>query len=281
VACDVAAGTSVIPRDGGGLHPGALVKRVLSAVVFVPFFLWLLFGWPAALFSAFVVLLGIRAQWEFSRMFERDGVAVYPVVGLVLGAAVTASFQVPGAAPLVMSAVVVVLMSTTLLVSKPPHWAPTALTLLGICYVNWLLGFAIWLRQLPDGASWIVFLLAVTWSGETAAYLVGSRIGRHRLAPTISPAKTVEGALAQLLSSILVGGLSGWWLFGSSPAALVGGLLLGVVGQCGDLAESVLKRSAHTKDTGELIPGHGGLLDRLDSLLFNAPALFYYARHIG
>jgi phosphatidate cytidylyltransferase len=268
-------------RDGGDRHRAALGKRVLSATVFLPAFLWLLFGWPAVMFSAFVVLLGIRAQWEFIRMFERDGVVAYPAAGVVLGGVVTASFQVPGAVPAILCAVIIALMSMPLLGNRPPHWAPTALTLLGICYVNWLLGYAIWLRQLPDGAGWIVFLLAVTWLGETAAYLVGSRIGRHQLAPTISPAKTIEGALAQLVTSILTGGLSGWWLFGRPVAGLMAGLLLGVVGQGGDLAESVLKRSAHTKDAGELIPGHGGLLDRLDSLLFNTPALFYYARHIG
>jgi phosphatidate cytidylyltransferase len=278
----VAAATAVIAHDdGGGRVRSALGKRVLSAAVFLPAFLWLLFGWPAVLFSAFVVLLGVRAQWEFIRMFERDGVAVYRAAGLILGGVVTASFQVPGAVPVTLSAVIIGLTSLPLLTARPLHWAPTALTLLGVCYVNWLLGYAIWLRQLPDGAGWIAFLLAVTWLGETAAYLVGSRIGRHHLAPRISPAKTVEGALAQVATSILVGGLSGWWLFDRPAAGLVGGLLLGVVGQGGDLAESVLKRSAHTKDAGELIPGHGGLLDRLDSLLFNTPALFYYARHIG
>jgi phosphatidate cytidylyltransferase len=281
VACDVAVGTIVRTGHEGGLRRAGLAKRVLSAVVFVPALLWLLLGWPAALFSVFVVLLGIRAQWEFVRMFERDGVGVYRVAGVLLGGAVTASFHVEGAAPLTISAVVVGLMTLPLLEPGPPRWAPTALTLLGVCYVNWMLGYAIWLRGLPGGVSWIVFLLAVTWSGETAAYLVGARLGRHPLAPAISPAKTIEGALAQLLVSVAAGGVSGLWLFGQPAAGLAGGLLLGVVGQCGDLAESVLKRSAHTKDTGELIPGHGGLLDRLDSLLFNTPALFYYARHIG
>jgi phosphatidate cytidylyltransferase len=277
----VAVESLVIPGDSGGSHLAALAKRVVSAVVFVPALLWLLYGWPALLFSAFVMLLGVRAQWEFGRMFQRDGVPVHRGAGLLLGSAVTASFALPGAAALTLTVAVVGLMSVPLLTLRAPDWAPTALTLLGVCYVNWLLGYAVWLRDLPGGADWIVFLLAVTWTGETAAYLIGSRIGRHRLAPTISPAKTVEGAVAQLLTSLAAGGLAAWWLFGHSLKGLTAGLLLGVVGQAGDLAESVLKRSAHTKDSGQIIPGHGGLLDRLDSLLFNTPALFYYARYIG
>ena len=110
---------------------------------------------------------------------------------------------------------------------------------------------------------------------------VGSLIGRHKLAPRISPGKTVEGAVAQLVASLLAALTAGGWLF---PAlvlrdAIVVGLLLGVLGQVGDLVESALKRSVGTKDTGQVIPGHGGILDRIDGLLFNAPALFYYVTY--
>ncbi len=261
----------------------ALVRRVLSAVVFIPSFLWLLYCAAAELYYLFVLLLSAGAQWEFTRMFTRAGAGAYPCLGLLAGLAVTASFLVEGAIPLVVTAAVVVVLSVPVVGPRQPAWGPTALTLLGVCYVNWLLGYAIWLRNLPRGAAWIVFLLAVTWLGETAAYVVGSRIGRHKLAPTISPAKTVEGAVAQFVVSVAVAGLCFRLLFPGRPVGvgLAAGVLLGVLGQFGDLAESVLKRSAHTKDTGGLIPGHGGLLDRLDSLLFNTPALFYYARYMG
>lgn len=265
----------------------ALPRRLLSAVVFIPIFVWLLYGVAPEIFSVFVLVLSAGAQWEFTRMFERAGEAVYPWVGLLAGLGVTASFLVDGAIegaiPPVFTAVVVVVLSAPLVGRRAPAWGPTALTLLGVCYVNWLLGYAIWLRGLPRGAAWIVFLLAVTWLGETAAYLVGSRLGRYPLAPSISPAKTIEGAVAQIVASVAAASLIFWWLFPDRSVLVgaAGGLLLGVIGQCGDLAESVLKRSARTKDTGGLIPGHGGLLDRLDSLLFNTPALFYYARHMG
>ena len=266
-----------------GAAEAAVARRLLSAVVFIPIFLWLLYGAAAPLFSLFVLLLSARAQWEFTRMFARHGETVYRWAGLAAGLGVTGSFLGEDQLPLVFTAAVMLLLSLPLATRRPPAWGPTALTLLGVCYVNWLLGFAVWLRKLPQGAAWIVFLLAVTWLGETAAYVVGSRLGRHPLAPTISPGKTVEGAVAQFGVSVLAAGLCVWWLFPGRPVGvgLTGGALLGLVGQCGDLAESVLKRSAHTKDTGGVIPGHGGLLDRLDSLLFNTPALFYYARHMG
>jgi len=156
-----------------------------------------------------------------------------------------------------------------------------ALTLLGLLYVSWFLGHALLLRHLADGAGLVLVLVSVTWVGETAAYAVGSWLGRHKLVPAISPGKTVEGALAQLVASIVAAVVfgPGWllpsWTMGFAAGA---GAILGVVGQLGDLAESAIKRSVGVKDAGGLIPGHGGVLDRIDGLLFNVPALYYYVR---
>jgi phosphatidate cytidylyltransferase len=147
--------------------------------------------------------------------------------------------------------------------------------------VNWLLGYTFWLRDLEAGREWILLLVSVTWLGETAAYLVGSTMGRHKLAPTISPRKTVEGSIAQLVMSAIaaLGARATFFPELRLADAVVVGLLLGVVGQVGDLLESALKRSVGTKDTGQLIPGHGGMLDRVDSLLINTPVIFYYATY--
>ena len=163
----------------------------------------------------------------------------------------------------------------------PARWQRVAVTLLGVCYVNWLLGHAISLRALPDGVHWVLLLVWVTCIGETAAYTVGSLLGRHKLAPGISPGKTVEGATAQLAASLLAALTAGGWLFPGLRLrdALAVGVLLGVLGQVGDLVESALKRSVGTKDTGHIIPGHGGILDRIDGFLFNAPVLFYYVTY--
>jgi len=207
------------------------------------------------------------------------------LVGLVAGTVLTASFALPISERIAFTAVLlgVLLAAVARLGSERIAWEPAAVTVLGICYVNWLLGYGFWLRDLPAGDDWVLLLVWVTWMGETAAYVAGSTLGRTQLAPVISPRKTVEGALAQLVVSVLAAWAAQAWFFTElgTGRAVVAGLLLGVVGQVGDLAESFLKRSCSTKDTGGLIPGHGGMLDRLDSLLFNTPVLYYYARFLA
>jgi phosphatidate cytidylyltransferase len=267
---------------------GALVRRLLSTLVLLPLFVWMVAEGPVWLFGAVMVLVGALGQWEFTGMFERAGVRTCRLLGLVGGSLVTASFALPVSERVAFTAVLLVLLAVGLL--RPdagrPGWEPVAVTLFGVAYVNWLLGYTFWLRDLEEGREWILLLVSVTWLGETAAYLVGSTLGRHKLAPAISPRKTVEGALAQLVMSVLAAVAARATFFPAlslESAALVG-LLLGVVGQAGDLLESSIKRSVGTKDTGRLIPGHGGMLDRVDSLLVNTPVLFYYvtyARSLG
>jgi len=262
---------------------GALVRRLLSTLILLPLFVWMVASGSVWLFGAVMVLVGALGQWEFTGMFERAGVRTFRLLGLVGGSLVTASFARPGSDRVVFTVVLLALLALALL--RPPAgapvWEPLAVTLLGVCYVNWLLGYTFWLRDLEAGREWILLLVAVTWLGETAAYLVGSTVGRHKLAPTISPRKTVEGALAQLVMSVLaaLGARATFFPALSLESAVVVGLLLGVVGQAGDLFESAIKRSVGTKDTGRLIPGHGGMLDRVDSLLVNTPVLFYYAAY--
>jgi phosphatidate cytidylyltransferase len=267
------------PLDLPGSSRGAaLGKRLLSTLILLPLFVWILLGTPAWVFAILVIAIGALGQWEFTRMFERAGVRTLAGVGLLGGAALTASFAARGAVPAVLGAVVLAVLTAALRRPRgaPAAWEPAAVTLLGICYVNWLLGHTLWLRDLGEGA--VLLLVWVTWIGETAAYVVGSSLGRHKLAPVISPRKTVEGAVAQLAVSPLAALLAQAWFMPSLTGrdTVLVGLLLGVAGQVGDLVESALKRSVGTKDTGGIIPGHGGILDRLDGLLFNAPVLFYY-----
>jgi phosphatidate cytidylyltransferase len=262
---------------------GSLVRRLLSTLVLLPLFVWMVAVGPVWLFGAVMVLAGALGQWEFTGMFERAGVRTFRVLGLVGGSLVTASFALPVSERVAFTAVLLALLAVGLLrpPANRPVWEPMAVTLLGVCYVNWLLGYTFWLRDLEAGREWVLLLVSVTWLGETAAYLVGSSMGRHKLAPSISPGKTVEGALAQLVMSVLaaLGARATFFTALSLENAVVVGLLLGVVGQAGDLLESAIKRSVGTKDTGRLIPGHGGMLDRIDSLLINTPVLLYYATY--
>jgi phosphatidate cytidylyltransferase len=286
VECDMAVPSSVAldtPR-----RPG-LLKRLLSALVLLPVFLLIVVKAPGWMFNALVVIASAAALWELIRLFEQAGRPIDRGLALVGGVAVTASFA---AARLVqpLELPVFSLLMAVLAVLAAPVWRGTpdvtrsANTLLAITYIGWLLGFGILLHHTSTlGDELVLYVVGVTWIGETAAYFVGSTMGRRKLAPVISPKKSVEGALAQLLASIATGAAVGAWLLPTCGVALwVGaGALLGVIGQFGDLAESAIKRSAGTKDTGALIPGHGGVLDRIDSLLFNLPAFYYFSRLAG
>lgn len=263
----------------------ALLKRVLSTLILLPIFIAIVMAGPIWLFGATVVVVSAIAQWEFTGMFERAGVRTFRLLGLVGGTMVTASFALPISERIAFTTVLLGVLIAALWWPRGERirWEPAAVTVFGICYVNWLLGYGFWLRDLPAGTDWVLLLVWVTWMGETAAYVVGSTLGRTKLAPVISPRKTVEGALAQLVVSVLAALAAQVWFFTElgRGQVVVAGLLLGVVGQLGDLVESFIKRGCSAKDTGALIPGHGGLLDRLDSLLFNTPVLYYYARFIA
>lgn len=280
VSGGVVAATPVVRAGTPGLDD--MLKRVLSSAVLLPLFVLVLVA-PRALFVALVVAVSAAAAWELGRMFERAGRPAYPGLGVVGAFAVTLSFTVPGAPGIVLTAVVMLIMSVPVWVGAPLSLEPVAAGLLAAVYIGWPLGHAVLLRELFEGVWLVLFLVGVTWAGESAAYLVGSAIGRHPLAPAISPAKTIEGAIAQLVVSVLAALVLGRWLLPAWPLSFMAGAgaFLGIIGQLGDLAESVVKRSLGTKDTGALIPGHGGLLDRIDSLLFNVPSFYYYVKLWG
>ncbi len=152
------------------------------------------------------------------------------------------------------------------------------ITLFGILFVGFLLAYVSLIRNMPNGRLWVLFLIITVWAGDIFALLIGSFLGRHKLYPKISPNKTFEGLGGAVAGSIIVA-LVFSWLFiqnlkmGSCILLAMG---LGILGQLGDFTESMVKRSAQVKDSGNLIPGHGGMLDRLDSFLFSAP-FFHYA----
>lgn len=148
----------------------------------------------------------------------------------------------------------------------------------GIVYIAAPLSYLIVLRGLPSGGKWIMLLLMVIWLNDTCAFAAGRTIGRTKLCPGISPKKTVEGAVAGLAGGMLAGyAVNIFFNLGAGAAEVLGlSLIIGAVGIIGDLAESLLKRSVNVKDSGTIIPGHGGVLDRIDSLIFTIPFLYYY-----
>lgn len=166
--------------------------------------------------------------------------------------------------------------------TKVKYWE-TALSFWGVFYTGGLLSFLVALRQLPAGFYLTLFLFILVWSSDTLSFFVGGFLGRTPLAPRISPHKTWEGTLGGLLGSTLAGVLSAQFFpldFLNLFDGAMLGLLVGLAGALGDLNQSVLKRSVNVKDTGDLLPGHGGILDRFDSLLFAAPLFYVFVCHL-
>jgi phosphatidate cytidylyltransferase len=152
----------------------------------------------------------------------------------------------------------------------------------GIVYIPALLSFLVVIRNDAEGMTWIFFLLGIIFAGDVSALYVGSFFGRHKLCPAVSPGKTIEGSIGGLLANLTVGAVGKFIFLPQLPwtPAVIFFLAVGVAGQVGDLFESELKRSSHVKDSGGLLPGHGGLLDRIDALLFAAPVTYIFIEFI-
>jgi phosphatidate cytidylyltransferase len=260
-------------------------KRWLTAVVLVPLIiLAILRGGRGGVVLMLLAINGL-AQWEFLGFFQQPADLARKVMAVVLGSLVILSFCLMASPPgPIMPLYVLVgclfVLFLFYLVSYGHIQEPTrelAFNILGLLYIPFLLGHFIWLRILPEGQWWIIWLLAVVCSGDTAAYYTGKALGKRKFYPQVSPGKTWAGTFGGLAANLLVGTLLAYWLL-PTPKIFAMALLavvLGVIGLLGDLFESMLKREAQVKDASSLLPGHGGMLDRLDSLLFTAPALLY------
>jgi phosphatidate cytidylyltransferase len=260
----------------------------LSALVFLPLFYLLVRYGPPLGFFVLVLTVTLLALREFYRLHFREHSAT-PAMALGLGCAglLLISLQWPAAAPreLVLVITLAVALVSRLFAGDALKQSLTdaAILLFGVLYVGLLLGHLLLTRALPNGEWLIFFLVLVTWAGDTGAYYVGMTMGKRKLAPLISPNKTVEGLLGGLGLAVMAA-VAGrlWFVPAFSLADCVAlGLLLAAVGVSGDLVESALKRSVGVKDSGSLIPGHGGMLDRLDSMLFTAPVFYYYVVLLG
>ena len=275
---------------------GELGKRVAVAAVGIPVVVGALWvgGWALGVLVA--AAAGVAAA-EFYHLAEARGVRPFSVLGIVAAGAlvlIATANPTPGAlgAPFLGVALVVTLISLGGAVwLRWPGGEPlgaVSITVAGVLYTGGTLAFVPLLRELGGGAagalgplaamSFVFLPLLTTWIGDTAAYFAGRAWGRAKLAPSVSPGKTVVGAVAGLIGSTIIAMALSAVVLGKLDVARVSlptsawiGLLLGVSGQLGDLVESMLKREAGVKDSGKVLPGHGGMLDRIDSLLFSIP----------
>jgi phosphatidate cytidylyltransferase len=261
------------------------LKRLISAVcILPPLILLVRYGSSAHFLLLLTLVVGV-ALIEFYRMLAAKGFPCWEWLGVGIGLVLPLAFYVGGTAShaVVASAIILsFIMSLFARQELATSLQSVAFTLLGVFYIGWLLSHVILLRLLTEGTYYVFYIFGVVWLGDAAAMGVGIWLGRRKLAPTISPRKTIEGAIGGGIGSIcaaLVGGI--WFLQQITliQCLAIGGILA-VLGQLGDLSESLLKRSAGVKDSGVIIPGHGGILDKVDGILFGAPALYYYVLYV-
>ncbi len=261
-----------------------LYTRTITALLFLPIFYIVAWRLSSVYFTVLVAAAAVIGQLEFYRMARARGFHPNAALGAVLGALVVVSFyhRLEFGPGLVLSfaAAVVLVLSARLFSPRPVEGAIEDIgsTLLGICYVALLFSFQVTIRTGHDGKQWLVFLYFVIWASDIGAYAVGIPFGKHRLYEKVSPKKSIEGFVGALAASAGMAVLCGVWFMppvGAGEVALLG-FALAVAGTVGDLAESLLKRAAGIKDSGSIIPGHGGILDRMDSMLFAAPVLYFY-----
>jgi phosphatidate cytidylyltransferase len=258
------------------------VSRVLSALVILPVVIgtiWLLPFFATLVLAEAVLLI---AFVEYAGLAARLGARFNPVPAGAATAAACASVVWPGATVLTLSAAAIVLAALAVgaLERDGNALADVSAAVFAPVYLGLPLG-ALAAVRLHDGPKALLLLLVTIMASDTAQYYGGRMAGRRLLAPAISPKKTVEGAVAGFVASLLVMPIVGsWWLPGHHPALLAAlGLTIAALGVTGDLFESMLKRSAGVKDASSLIPGHGGMLDRIDSLLFAGPIYYGYLRY--
>ncbi len=266
------------------------MKRVLTALVLIPLVLVLVIKGPYWLITPVVALIAELALWEYLNLADASGVRT-PRVASAIAVAILFYFTFwrPELIAPLAGAITLALLIICAFRSPLDRVLPdAAFAIFGILYIGLSLTTLPLLSQQDNGPSLLIFLLFVVWSGDILALYIGRTWGRRKLAPAISPGKSWEGSIASMVGSLIIAGLLFWFaLFlqahgiitlsypGSVLRWLILAAIINIAAQVGDLVESAIKRGAGVKDSGTLLPGHGGMLDRIDALLLAAPVLWY------
>lgn len=262
-----------------------LLKRITTAAILVPLVVGAVYFLPKTAFIVFLALVAFLCGMEFSLMFFDRGTIVSIAYPLVIAGAVFYGCINDGKHLIFPILFGFIAFSFFSLLSKEEpdnRLRYLSMSMLGFVYICLFLPFFSHLRDLPRGEHLIFFIGVTVYIGDTAAYFVGSKFGKLKLAPTVSPGKTVEGAIASTIFGSLAGlvYLTIFYRFDSILPYLILPLLISTIGQVGDLVESLFKRAAGVKDSGIIFPGHGGMLDRIDSMLLNAFVVFFYLKGV-
>jgi len=260
-----------------------MLPRLITTLIAVPIILTCVYFGGFA-FLCLVLFLAMMSINEFYNMMQKKDfhpaywVGHFFTLFFIIFAyyALKKNWEPAHSAILTMAALVT--MIATLYLKERPKEAivDIAVTLLGMMYIGWFFSYFLFIRALTEHGAYIFFMCGTIWALDTVAYLVGSRFGRHKLFPSVSPRKSIEGAVAGFIVCIIVAAVFGYYAgFGLIHSLILGGLL-GIVAQFSDLVESLIKRDAEVKDSSTILPGHGGFLDRMDSFILTAPVLYYY-----
>jgi phosphatidate cytidylyltransferase len=267
------------------------MKRILTALVALPILLATVWVETPYYFAAITAIAALIALYEFYNLASKSGSRPLSIPGYVAGLVVVAAFVFDRPVWIVAALAFLTIISLASSIARPEEMsrslASVSATVFGVIYTALLAGYLVGVRMTPNteatpllAAKLLTTFFAMVMMTDTGAYYTGRSIGRHKLAPRVSPGKTIEGSIGGFVAAAIVGLISKLIFFPTMPIwhALALGAVIGVVSQVGDLAESLLKRGAEVKDSGNIFPGHGGMLDRVDSILFCAPIIYYYSR---
>ncbi|MDH7601578.1 MAG: phosphatidate cytidylyltransferase [Armatimonadota bacterium] len=266
-----------------------MTARVITGLIGVPISVVLVF-WPGGIpFVVAVTIVALVGTSEFYSQVRRTGARPVEWAGLLAVIVFVLSARTHRQQTVGLSFSVLIILSflTELLRTRRSPVVNLGATMLGAVYVGWLLSHVVMLRGLRGtvtvgrfkstaGAWLVMYVFLCTWACDTVAYFVGRYYGRTKLAPKLSPGKTIEGSVGGLVGSIIVAAVFGALIRLPAWHSLAMGVLIGILAQLGDLTESAVKREIGIKDFGTIMPGHGGVLDRFDSLLFTGTASYYY-----
>ncbi|MFO0685267.1 MAG: phosphatidate cytidylyltransferase [Sandaracinus sp.] len=279
------------PSAGAPAAPSSFVRntltRLATAVVGIPILLYFMFWAPEWAFQGLVLLAIARAAHELMSMTMQGAREAY-VAGCVSTVQLAAVLALTSdRRSLLLSVLAVVVLGLLVPLARPEPLDRAGLRLAwllgGPLYVGGLFASLARIHQFEHGGAWVLLAMWIAWASDTGAYFAGRFFGKHKLAPRVSPAKTVEGALGGLVASLTGAFAAHFWFLPTLPLvdALVLVAIANVLGQSGDLVESLVKRSTGVKDSGNILPGHGGMLDRVDALMFTSTSCWVYLELFG